>query len=186
VCVAVLAGGFLLRCALPLTAFGHSHAIESLTVTRADALAVGAMVALMARGPTSVSVRSLQTLGWMAAATLAVLLWRSGGALSSIPLRTFGVTLIAVAAGAVVEWAASLDRGALAWPMLTRLGTISYGVYVYHAPIAIWIEPRVQSPWVRLVVVAACAVPLAALSWHYIERPILDEKWRWPMPRSGR
>ncbi|CAN5857388.1 acyltransferase [soil metagenome] len=183
-CVTVLVGGLLLRCALPLTVFARTHSVLSLTVTRADALAVGAMVALMARGPTPVSVSALRTLGWIAAAIVAVLLWRSGGALSSVPLRTVGVTLIAVASGAVVEWAASRDGGALTWPGLTRLGTISYGVYVYHAPVAIWIEPRVPSPWLRLVMVAVLAVPVAALSWRYIERPILDQKWRWPMPRN--
>jgi peptidoglycan/LPS O-acetylase OafA/YrhL len=68
-------------------------------------------------------------------------------------------------------------------PRLTYLGTISYGIYIYH-PLVYLVVARVcgflglgEAWWIVLVKPAASVV-LASLSWRYVERPILVLKDR--------
>jgi peptidoglycan/LPS O-acetylase OafA/YrhL len=60
----------------------------------------------------------------------------------------------------------------------------SYGIYIYAYPImdvidAFW---RPTSHWALAAVTLAATVPVAALSWHFVEKPALDTFRRW----SGR
>jgi peptidoglycan/LPS O-acetylase OafA/YrhL len=69
---------------------------------------------------------------------------------------------------------------------LVYVGTISYGVYVYHNLIptvgralehrfGIWLRVLDVQPW-RFVFMAGAAVGIAALSWRFLERPFNDLK----------
>jgi peptidoglycan/LPS O-acetylase OafA/YrhL len=71
----------------------------------------------------------------------------------------------------------------LEWRPLIYLGTISYGVYVYHAlmPYAlarlfpVWTYPTGQ----RFVILAASTIAIASLSYRLLEAPILAYKKRY-------
>jgi peptidoglycan/LPS O-acetylase OafA/YrhL len=76
----------------------------------------------------------------------------------------------------------SLPARVLALRPLRWLGTISYGLYVYHAFIleAFGLyAPDISKP-VRLVAVLGTSLIAAGLSWRFIEKPILSFKGRGP------
>jgi peptidoglycan/LPS O-acetylase OafA/YrhL len=71
-----------------------------------------------------------------------------------------------------------LTHKALIW-----IGRRSYGIYLYHMPIFMYLERfRLHDNMTNLVVVTffrfALSIAFAALSYQYIERPILDYKNR--------
>lgn len=61
----------------------------------------------------------------------------------------------------------------LAHPVPVYLGRISYGFYLFHFPLTWWLTDHVSWP-VTLAVAAAGGFGLASLSYHFVERPILD------------
>ena len=63
---------------------------------------------------------------------------------------------------------------------LEYIGRISYGVYIYHVPIIYTIftyMPNVTF-WIRTLLAFAVTIGVAALSYHILEKPILDLKDR--------
>ena len=69
---------------------------------------------------------------------------------------------------------------------LVRLGTISYGIYLYHPFVLIFV-PMIQkaiglkvAPWMMDVAKVGACVGLAELSWRLVERPLLGFKDRFP------
>ena len=75
-------------------------------------------------------------------------------------------------------------------PSLCYLGTISYGIYLYHLPLFALISPRhftnlCNDPiWLDAFKLAA-TFALAVVSWQFIEKPILRLKDRFPYPSPG-
>lgn len=92
---------------------------------------------------------------------------------------------------AVVAWvsanAATWRTAPLRFGPLVWLGTVSYGVYLYHIPIAaVWLIARGRlveltgAGWLTRLPLGVVAIPLtlaaAALSWRFLERPALRLK----------
>jgi peptidoglycan/LPS O-acetylase OafA/YrhL len=81
---------------------------------------------------------------------------------------------------------AGIGKTVLEWTPLVYIGTISYGVYVFHdlvPPLIHWVERRLdiwlrlpEDGTVRLLYVGIPSVLLAALSWHYFEKPLNNLK----------
>jgi peptidoglycan/LPS O-acetylase OafA/YrhL len=75
-------------------------------------------------------------------------------------------------------------RRILRWPAFAFLGTVSYGIYLYHVPVLIrmgkwWGSPQTPASlalWLSLAIVAVLV--LAALSWRWVERPLLSSRKR--------
>jgi peptidoglycan/LPS O-acetylase OafA/YrhL len=65
-----------------------------------------------------------------------------------------------------------LNRAPLVWA-----GGISYGLYLWHLPVILWLGPRLLTHGVPRVVASVLAVlvavGVAAASAHWLERPIL-------------
>jgi peptidoglycan/LPS O-acetylase OafA/YrhL len=77
-----------------------------------------------------------------------------------------------------------LARRVLRLPAFAFLGTVSYGIYLYHVPVLMrlakwWGVPQTPASlalW--LSVVAAAVLVFAALSWRYVERPMMTGRKR--------
>ncbi|HEY2703999.1 MAG TPA: acyltransferase [Candidatus Dormibacteraeota bacterium] len=158
-----------------LTVYGGSE-------TRADALLAGCTLALAAhlgllrRIPAAVVAAA-------GVAGLAVLAWVVRQEDPYGWLVHGGFTAVAVccalllAALAVRPWA-PLVR-VFGFRPLTRLGKVSYGVYLWHFPLVLVIYPEIASrrPW-SFVVITALAYTLASLSYALVEAPFLRLKRR--------
>jgi peptidoglycan/LPS O-acetylase OafA/YrhL len=61
-------------------------------------------------------------------------------------------------------------------PMSARWPDYSYGIYIFAFPIMMLIASvwRPHSPWLLAAANLAATVPVAAISWHFIEKPALD------------
>lgn len=96
--------------------------------------------------------------------TLAVVaaLWRSGtGTLSSV----------------------------LSWAPLAWIGTISYGIYLWHWPVILWLGVRNVAPSfpvLRAIVAAVVTVGFAALSFSLVEQPLRRRRIGGKPARSDR
>nr|WP_307857338.1 acyltransferase family protein [Mycobacterium sp. SM1] len=101
---------------------------------------------------------------------------------SARELRAGLLAAVAVAAVLVIAPVALDQRGpiarALAWHPLVRLGTISYGIYLWHWPIFLVLngERTGWSGWRLLAVRCVTTVAVAAVSWWLVEQPI--RRWR--------
>ena len=166
------------------------------TDTRAQALLVGAFLALVMSGrrraPTRAARAALGALGTAGAAVLVGLLLTAGD--NTAWMYRGGFTLAAVAAAGVVA-AATLPGGPVTAMLTGRLrcwtGRASYGLYLWHWPVFLAVTPArtgvqgIELLAVRLAVTAA----LAAASLRWVETPIRAGGWRWlggwAVPASG-
>jgi peptidoglycan/LPS O-acetylase OafA/YrhL len=117
---------------------------------------------------------------WVTAVGFAALI--GIGVLCTIPTPTDGwigkggLTAFAVVSATMI--AAGTPDGPLAsllafWPF-RMLGIISYGLYLYHWPIILWLSPdRTGMHGTPLVLLqAAATIGLAMVSYRFLERPI--------------
>jgi peptidoglycan/LPS O-acetylase OafA/YrhL len=161
-----------------LVATGHPVAAYVLLPSRMDSLLVGALLAWGLRRGWS------QTTATRACLLGAAVLFVVG---PSATRETVGILLSA----GIVLWAASGPRRGvgklLAHPVAVWVGSISYGVYVYHFLIANVLRmlsvrygwPALSPPYygaTRLVWMLATTFPVAAASWYLIEKPLNDLK----------
>ncbi|HVF08933.1 MAG TPA: acyltransferase family protein, partial [Actinomycetota bacterium] len=89
-----------------------------------------------------------------------------------------GAVLVSVTTLAIVApvWrgAAGPLGSALGWAPLTRIGTISYGIYLWHWPIILWLgirEPAPSFPVAGAIVAVALTVGVAVASFALVEEP---------------
>jgi peptidoglycan/LPS O-acetylase OafA/YrhL len=102
--------------------------------------------------------------------------FRGNAGISIISLAYFGLIggLSVVAGARGLAW--------LRWRPLIGLGTISYGLYLYHAVIyaefddLIGLKGGGESRWLLDAAKVAASLGLACLSWHCLEKPIL--RWK--------
>ncbi len=96
---------------------------------------------------------------------------QSSSRLASGGLALFGLCSAALIAGALVPGPVA---GLLSLPPLVRLGRVSYGVYVYHWPLFLWLDrDRVPlDPGALLALRLAVTLLVAAVSFRYLEQPV--------------
>jgi peptidoglycan/LPS O-acetylase OafA/YrhL len=170
----------------------------SLLPARADGLALGGLLATLPLAPGEAgrardAVRVALVLAIVAAlGMLAPLGARSGlgnFGLWSAPGRMV-LAFNLLWAGVIGLVAAHPGHRLLGWLRsrpLRRIGQISYGVYLYHLPLVVilpgfaWrlgVPLKVRGVEVVAFSALAMSVGVAALSWRFIERPLLDLKDR--------
>jgi peptidoglycan/LPS O-acetylase OafA/YrhL len=145
------------------------------TDTRAQELLVGAGLAVLIRARPHGRSRLLSIAGWAAAAFLA---WMIFTAQSTAPwMYRGGFLAVAVAAAIVIAAVMQSETTPLARVLSARplvaIGLISYGLYLFHEPIYIWLNPArthlalLPLLFVRLTVLVA----VATLSYFFVEMP---------------
>lgn len=139
------------------------------TLTRLDPIAVGALVALRPKWFKYT---------WVAA-PWAIWLLHKGE-------FEFVFLALALTFGSVVSYAVTHQNRFLASRPMRYLGRISYGMYIWH-PIVFsiyWATPLYKVPahfgmergLYHTIMQCGLTIPVAALSWKYIEKPILQLK----------
>jgi peptidoglycan/LPS O-acetylase OafA/YrhL len=89
-------------------------------------------------------------------------------------LLAYGLITLGLYAPPVIAW----------W---SRIGDASFGIYVYHYPIMIWLAYQGVKDWRLLWVLPLVVLPLSFASWHLLEKPSLklkDKKPRFPFGKS--
>lgn len=79
------------------------------------------------------------------------------------------------------DGAGGVTRRVLDWAWLRWLGQISYGIFLWHLPLVIWLYAHgVRSPPVLLLLTLGATIACAAASYYLVERPLLRFKDRRP------
>ncbi len=150
------------------------------TDTRAAAILLGAALAawLSMHGPTRSERRrvALEATGIVSIVMLGIAWTRLDGQSATVyrgGLLACGVGAVAVIA-AVVHPVRGPISSVLSFRPLRALGLISYGVYLYHWPLDVFIdEPRVGfGGWALFGVRTSAAIAVAVVSYRWIEQPI--------------
>ena len=87
----------------------------------------------------------------------------------------FWRTGLAATFGALVLFASLLPNVARFVPPLDYLGDVSYGIYLWHLPVILVLTAHsvASSPVALLMWTLAIVIALSALTWHFLERPII-------------
>ena len=186
--LATVAGSFYLR------SRGYSVALLG---ARADGLALGGLLAAVMAGREGwqeASSRALRVgLGAMSIVSAAILvalaMFVGMGPTDAFPPWT-GLVVLAFSTlwlgliGLVVIYSGHPRLAVLRRPRLRWAGKVSYGLYLYHFLVIVIsgdiyrnIGLRGQPLWREAPTIGVCFV-IAALSWRYIEKPILGLKDR--------
>ena len=140
--------------------------------TRTAGLVCGALLALCLPRMGRVSENTANAVGVLACTMLVVCLslgfWRAPATLlwmaSLVQIAAVGLL---ISASVPSSWV-SLTLSA---PPLVRIGIISYGVYLWHYPVAVFFRDRL--PWYQTVpIVLTIALVAATASYLTVERPL--------------
>jgi peptidoglycan/LPS O-acetylase OafA/YrhL len=202
-CVGVAVASLLLRVGIRLGG-ANPELAYALTPSRADALTLGALAAIVVRHDDW-RARITPHLGRLLAGSVALLVVTAalGGGLSRTnPItQTAGYTLLAVAS-ALLILRVTIDTAqgpgwlvaALSSPLLRRFGKHSYAIYVVHLPLHILFVHAVIAPRLGamsqgmflgvqlayMIVATFALLLLGIISYRILEQPFLDLKRFFP------
>lgn len=188
----VAAGLALASATLCAALFAGGASIDRLyygTDTRSQALMVGALLAVIfARRVPSGSPARLGGIGAVAAVVLAWCLTTVDGTGPFLYLG--GFLVVSVATAAVIAASVGAPHGlisrALSWRPARYVGRISYGLYLYHWPLFLFLtQARTGAGGYALLALRfAATFAVAALSYHLLEAPIRRGVLPWSRPRG--
>jgi peptidoglycan/LPS O-acetylase OafA/YrhL len=163
------------------------------TDARAHTILFGALLAilLVKWSPSDAAKRRVVAAGWIAFVAMLVAWHFATG--TSARYYHGGSALYAVLACVVIAGALQAGglRRLLSFEPLPWIGRLSYGIYLFHWPIIVWLVPsRVHIyGWplnaLRLVLTFVCAT----LSFYLVELPIRERRlprWPWQPKQSSR
>ncbi len=180
---------------------GIAKFVYRATFTRADGLLLGAFVAVTQREvshPISVAWRRLRFPIFIATSLALCGLYAMAHGLNDYDRRIMAVGYVTLA----IFFAASISmcadavigdrmRQFLSWRPLVACGKVSYGMYIFHWPLVIWLVPRLtkmqagmdvatQIALVSGVIVGGIAIiyVIAEVSFRFFESPFLKLKSR--------
>lgn len=156
------------------------------TDTRMAEILVGGVLAIVLYRAPRISVRTMTVVGWLGVAAYALILasvfnfhldddfnW-DGKILGFAILSAFTIAAIVSEHGPLAR-ILSIDP-------LPQFGRITYGVYLYHWPIFLWLDPERTGldGWALFVLRSGVTIAIAIASYHLLEMPIRDGRWRLP------
>ncbi len=150
--------------------------------TRLSALILGSLLAVLFSTETTPRARNVWTLALIGGGVgmTAFACWYYDGAETTGGWGTLGIALAEAASLRMIlnvverhrEGTSGLLTDILSRRTLIQVGKISYGLYLYHFPLTYWLHGK---DWrLVLAVTLPAALALAALSYRYIEQPILN------------
>jgi peptidoglycan/LPS O-acetylase OafA/YrhL len=150
--------------------------------SRLSALILGSLLAVLFKVEVSPRERQVWTIALITGACfIAVLaIWTYGGRETTGDWATLGIAIAEAVSVAVIltvverhgEGTPTLLTRALSVAALAYVGRVSYGLYLFHYPLTYWLY---SYHWSVIVMISLpLALGLAALSYHLVERPILD------------
>jgi peptidoglycan/LPS O-acetylase OafA/YrhL len=169
------------------------------TFTRADGLLLGAFVAVTQREathPISVAWRRLRLPIFVATTAALLGLYALVGGLNDYDRRIIAIGYVTLAlffASSVSMCADHVVRPGverfLSWRPLVACGKVSYGMYIFHWPLVVWLVPRLELAQMHMGMAARIGLGLgvvifgtalmyvaAALSFRFFETPFLRLK----------
>ena len=165
----------VLRAAIWLT--WHQSGLRDWSILAGDELLAGAAAATLLwrrRGRVTVSVRVVScAVGVMTALGLML-------RTESKPLLIGGYTAFAACAATCILYVATSSEALLArmlsWSPLVAIGRVSYGVYLFHFPIFVYLQSTRLSLPAQLLTGYLSTTALTVLSYRLVEQPFLRRK----------
>lgn len=169
-------------------------AVKCLSPASLDALGAGSLLAILIRWGHLNSARAR----WLAALSCAGLAYSAfflNEFTPHMPTGRSGIFFNFAFSAAACGLIAACYRGIpgpfgrlLEAGPLVYLGRISYGMYVYHAFVPLLLEaafvrlgwPYDERHWPFAAFACVVTVAVAAVSWHFVERPLNDLKRHFP------
>lgn len=159
------------------------------TDVRMQALLVGVAAAFLFTKRSGSALRlsrpAAEAFGWVGTAISIAAFF----VLSQDSSRSFGnglVLFFAVAAAAMGVSATDprdlLINRIFSWRPLVFLGQISYGIYLYHFPISLWLPLDGWPPALGLAAKFVLTIALAAVSFRFLEYPVMMHGFRSLVP----
>jgi len=153
------------------------------TDTRLFDLMAGATVAFLAAARRQPDAQARRTLHWVGPAAAVVLgvFWVRAGTSGGLPTNFMfegGFLLCAALAALVVADARLIEPGwfarGLAWRPLHFVGTISYGIYLWHWPVIVYLNGARTglSTWPLNLLRIVVTLAVSTASYYLVERPI--------------
>jgi peptidoglycan/LPS O-acetylase OafA/YrhL len=155
-----------------------------------DSFAMGALIAYMKQAKLLEKIHLLSST-WMLALPLAafacyfVARWMTTLQHDNACLalaESFDACFLAWLLVAALTGVTGRYGGILSWSPLVYLGQISYGIYVYHVFIIVLLSPWLiasgMNTFSRTLVLLSVTLAFSALSWHWLEQPIIAWKNR--------
>ena len=196
VCVTIIIAAFAIRVGMA-EAGAKPEMLYMFTVCRMDALACGALAAVLTGSPQFMN-RVREHADWLLGVVLIILALGSAYTHSyaayEMPTLTVGHTLLALCITAVLLVIVAGPRDyitrslevVLSLAPLRSVGKVSYAMYLFHLPIATGIIAPLVLPelkklgpgfpvWYALVNIL-CSYLVALASWHLIEKHFLRAK----------
>ena len=198
VCVCLIPLSLIIRFHYSGVGGAQSTFVNTFTPASLDQLAAGALLAIALRDPVwrDRAARLARPLTLASAAWFCILAARSRSLFEYAPLiQSWGITALTLAFAGLISVAITSPDGALSrllqLPALRFTGKISYSLYVLHPVVFAVAIPALAAVPVtapldlalsleKIVLVLLASLVVAAASWFYFEKPILELKKYFP------
>lgn len=153
-----------------------THANPSLaymaTYTRAWQFGAGALLAVAA--PHGIRSRFVKVAGWLGLAAIVYAIVEFDG---TVPYPGWAALVPTLGAAAVIGAPSKLLDGLLANRVMRLIGRWSYSWYLWHWPILVLAESKFgHLSWQQKLPLMGVALLLAALTYVFVERPVMASK----------
>lgn len=187
--IVMVVGSFVLR----LFMLSKGWDVFYFTLTRLDALSLGALLAVFEPALLTRTVRNRRlflSLFFFVGVPLGIIFISAGGAgatwVLAVKYPMTALVYTALIGFAVTSLNDSLFRKICESQSLRFLGSISYGLYVYHLLCFQWFDQlsRGEHPFLFMPLAFAFSVLVAYTSFHLFEKPFLKLKRHFQYPES--